>query len=272
MMARKRPCLEGVLTQDIPLKHGEIRVYQPGGDKSGVGVLWIHGGGFVSGCVSMDDPICSRYVRELNAVVISVEYRLAPEHPYPAGSDDIFDAWLWFVGNAGKLGVDPNRIIIAGQSGGGGQAAFLAQRILDFGGVQPMAQLLFCPMLDDRTCNNQTLDKEKHLLWNNKNNRAAWSWYLDCEAGSDEVLESAVPARRDNLSGLPVTWIGIGDADLFYAESKVYAERLELAGVKVELDVVQGGFHGFEVAAPAAQITVGYFSRHFSFIRRVLSS
>ncbi len=270
VMANRRPSVEGIETNDVELSHREIRIYKPKAKLSGVGVLWIHGGGFVSGCISMDDPTCSRYAKELNAVVVSVEYRLAPEHPYPAGSDDIFEAWQWMQENAESLGVDPERILIAGQSGGGGQAAFLAQRILDSGGVQPLAQLLFCPMLDDRTINRPELDAEKHLLWNNKNNRAAWSWYLEGRFDSEAHLQKAVPARRKALKGLPQAWIGIGDVDLFYEESKIYAERLRESGVKVVFDVVAGGFHGFEVAAPEAEVTKDYFSRHFSFIRTLL--
>ncbi len=270
LMANYRSSAEGVETKNVQLSHREIRIYQPRDKLSGVGVLWIHGGGFVSGCISMDDPTCSRYAKELNAVVVSVEYRLAPENPYPAGSDDIFEAWKWMLENAEQLGIDPERILIAGQSGGGGQAAFLAQRIFDSGGVQPLAQLLFCPMLDDRTIDRTELDAEKHLLWNNKNNRAAWNWYLDGKFDCDAYLEKAVPARRRDLKGLPHAWIGIGDADLFYEESKIYAERLRESGVAVALDVVPGGFHGFEVAAPDAEITRSYLSRHFSFIRSLL--
>jgi len=268
--ANRRRCEKGIETRDVDLTHREIRIYKPEGKLSGVGVLWIHGGGFVSGCISMDDPMCSRYAKELNAVVMSVEYRLAPEHPYPAGSDDIFEAWQWMLENAEQLGIDPEKILIAGQSGGGGQAAFLAQRILDFGGVQPLAQLLFCPMLDDRTINRTDLDAEKHILWTNSNNRAAWNWYLGGSSDSPDYFEQAVPARRKELKGLPPAWIGIGDADLFYEESKAYAERLEESGVDVVFDVVPGGFHGFEVAASNTELTKNYFSRHFSYTRGLL--
>jgi len=269
----KTPCLPGVSYSDTSLVNAKVRVYSR--DKNSEcaalkpGVLWIHGGGLITGAAAQDNKICSRYVNELDAVVCSVEYRLAPENPFPAGLDDCFEAWQWFLQQAEELGVDPSCIMVAGQSGGGCMAASLAQHIYDAGGVQPKAQLLFCPMLDDRTGAKRELDHMGYVGWTNRCNRQAWSWYMGCEAGADQVPENSVPARRADLSGLPPAWIGIGDLDLFYDEAKIYAERLQQAGVETTFDLVKGGPHGFEIPADGTPLVNDYFTRHFQSVRRL---
>ena len=142
--------------------------------------------------------------RDAGILVANVEYRLAPTHQYPAAIDDCVEAWQWLLQSAGELGIDPARIAIAGQSAGGGLAAALALRVHDAGGVQPAAQILFCPMIDDRTALRSELDGNDYLMWNTRHNRQAWSWYLGQPAGAPEVPAYAAPARRDDLSGLPL--------------------------------------------------------------------
>ena len=264
------PVPDGVAVRDVQLGNHKVRIYKPEARLSGAGVLWIHGGGFVMGGVEQDNRICSRYAAELNAVVLSTDYGLAPENPFPDGLEDCFESWQWFLEQARDLGVDPAGIAVAGQSGGGGMAASLAQRILDHGGTQPAAQFLFCPMLDDRTAARTELDAVKHVGWTNRNNRAAWSWYLGCEAGAGAVPDNAVPARREDLTGLPPTWIGIGDLDLFHEECRVYAERLKQAGVPTEIEEVPEAFHGFESLVPDSELAKGFFDRHFRYARDVL--
>lgn len=269
----RQPCFPGVSYTDVYVANTKARIYckddHDQKSSSTIGVFWIHGGGTIAGNYKMDNHICSRYVEQLDAVVCSVEYRLAPENPFPAGLDDCYDGWQWFVAQAKTLGVDSSRILLAGQSGGGCMAASLVQRVHDAGGIQPLAQLLWCPMLDDRTGANRELDVVEHIVWPNRNNRAAWSWYTGCEAGADEVPENSVPARRKKLSGLPPTWIGVGDMDLLYEESKVYAARLEEAGVEVVFEVVKGWPHGFE-SVLEGQITEDYFTRHFQAVRYLI--
>lgn len=266
----ERPVPRGIAVRDLHVGNHRVRIYKPEGKLSGAGVLWIHGGGFVMGDVTQDNRICSLYSAELNAVVLSTDYGLGPENPFPEGLSDCFESWRWFLEHAGDLGVDPARIAIAGQSGGGGMAASLAQRILDYGGTQPAAQFLFCPMLDDRTAARTELDALRHVMWPNRNNRAAWSWYLGCEAGGGAVPENAVPARREDLAGLPPTWIGIGDLDLFYEECKIYAERLKQAGVPTKIDEVSQAFHGFESLVPESELANSFFGRHFRYARTIL--
>lgn len=266
----RRGNTDGVTVKDVQLSNRKIRVYTPDGVVSGAGVLWIHGGGLIVGAYNINDDICARYAKAFNAVVVSVGYRLAPEHTYPAASDDLFEGWLWFLDHAEELGVDQNRIAVGGQSAGGGLTAHLCQRILDHGGTQPVAQLLWYPMLDDRTAANTELDAIKHLSWNNTHNRFGWSSYLGCEAGSDNVPDNAVPARRENLAGLPPAWIGIGTIDLFYQECIDYAERLREAGVDTVVDSVPGGFHGFETIAAKKKLSKDFIQRHFDYARNAL--
>lgn len=249
---------------------GCVRVYRPEGEQSGAGLLWIHGGGYLIGNAATNERECAQYALDLKAVVVSVEYRLAPRHPFPCALDDCFTAWQWLLQNADELGVDANRIVIAGQSAGGGLAAALAQRIFDGGGVQPAGQSLIYPMLDDRTAARRELDAIKHRLWNNRNNRGGWTHYLGQAAGLDEVPPYAVPARRADLSGLPPAWVGVGEVDLFYEEDVEYARRLQEAGVDCELYTVPGAPHAFEMLVPDAPVSRDFVAANNQFMRRVL--
>ena len=266
----RRHHMKGVQVERIRIGPFGLRIYQPDQGTCGAGLLWVHGGGFMMGSAAQDDGICSAFARRLGLVVVSVDYRLAPEHPFPAALDDCFAAWKWLLGAADDLGVDPARIAIGGMSAGGGLAASLAQKILDSAGRQPAAQLLMYPMLDDRTAADHSLDEIKHYLWNNHNNRAGWSAYLGQEPGQPDVPDYAAAARRAELSGLPPARIGVGDIDLFYDENRVYAERLNAAGVACELDLVPMAPHGFQVVAPRAAVSRVFNERNFDFLIRTL--
>jgi len=261
----------GVIIEKITLGKASIRIYQPEEGHCGAGLLWIHGGGLIMGTATMDDQECIKYARDLKLVVVSVEYRLAPEHPFPAAIDDCFEAWQWFQSTAEKLGVDPARIAIAGQSAGGGLAATLAQRVYDTGGAQPAAQVLIYPMLDDRTATKTALDPINHLIWNNKNNHRGWSWYLAQNAGAVNLPDYAAAARRDNLSGLPSTWIGVGEVDLFCEENGEYAQRLTAAGVICQFHTVPMAPHAFERMVPNAAISKAFDDEIKQFLRSSLA-
>lgn len=243
---------EGVLTGTVGgLPGGPVRLYAPapGRPRTGAAVLWIHGGGLVSGAAVQDHRWAGRLCDALGVVVVSAEYRLAPEHPCPTALDDCRAVWDWLLRHAGDLGVGTGRIAVGGQSAGGGLAAALAQRLHDEGGAEPAAQWLFCPMLDDRTAADRTLDAVRHPVWDNRSNREGWGAYLGAEPGGPETPPYAVPARREDLTGLPPAWIGVGDADLFHQESRDYAARLRAAGVDTVLDVMPGAPHGVETLA-----------------------
>ncbi|MVF13441.1 alpha/beta hydrolase [Ketobacter sp. MCCC 1A13808] len=260
----------GVLLSRHRLSNSNIRVYRPEGECSGAGLLWIHGGGYIFGAAGFNDKECARYARELKLVVVSVDYRLASEFPFPCALDDCYEAWQWFLEQCTQLGVSPHRIVVSGQSAGGGLAAGLVQRIADQSGIQPAGQALFCPMLDDRTASLKELDKVQHLGWNSKSNRRGWSDYLGLAPGSPTVPPYASPARRENLSGLPPAWIGVGDIDLFYQEDCDYAGSLTKAGVACDLKIVPGAPHGFETVAPDVPITREFYDSHDQFLRKAL--
>ena len=227
------------------------------------GLLWIHGGGYLIGSPGQDVELCRRYARELGATVASVDYRLAPEHQYPAALDDCYAALLWL---AGLPGVDRSRIAIGGASAGGGLAAALTQMAHDRGEVQVAAQLLTYPMLDDRTSQRTDAMKPGMRLWDKGSNRFGWAAYL---GNADPAV--AVPARRDDLRGLPPAWVGVGTLDLFHDEDLAYAERLRAAGVPCEVELVPGAFHGFDGMAPKAEVSRAFFRSQCAMLRRAFT-
>ncbi len=249
-----------------------LRIYRPATRRSNSALFWIHGGGFVIGKASQDDRLCGETAQRLGIVVVSVEHRLAPENPFPAALDDCHAGWQWMQQHAGELGIDPSRVAIGGESAGGGLAAGLAQRLLDEGSSLPLAQWLFCPMLDDRTAARRELDQINHYIWNNRLNAIGWRAYLATEPGAGDVPAYAAPARREDLRGLPPAWIGVGDIDLFHEEDCAYAERLNAAGVQVTLDVVAGAPHGFGSWAPASQLARDFVARAHAWLQRQFDS
>ncbi|GAA1826267.1 alpha/beta hydrolase [Agromyces salentinus] len=251
--------VDGVERRKAKAGHAGLRIFTPA-QPNGSALIWIHGGGLVLGSAAGDDRFCGETARDTGAIVISVDYRLAPRHPYPAALDDAHAAWTWVGDGAAELGVDPARIAIGGASAGGGLAAALVQRLHDEG-AKPAAQLLFCPMLDDRTAANRDLDARTHLVWNNRSNLVGWRSYLGTEPGAADVPPYAAPARRTDLSGLPPVWTYWTDVELFGAEDAAYAERLRAAGVDVTSEVVPAAPHGFEVWGSQSELAQGLFGR-----------
>ncbi len=260
----------GVTIEDYQLTHRNVRVYRPEGSANRAALLWIHGGGFIMGDISNNDRECAAIARTLGIVVVSTGYRVAPKHPFPAALDDCFEAWSYLQAHAEQWQLDRYRVAVQGQSAGGVLAASLIQRIADTGGVQPAAQLLMYPMLDDRTALNMALDPIKHRLWNNKNNRAAWSWFLGQPAGQPEAPRYAAAARREDLTGLPPTWIGVGECDLFYQEDCDYAARLKAAGVPCEFFVGPQCPHGYDLIAPEASVSQALIQEYYRYLRSCL--
>ncbi len=208
----------------------------------------------------MDDVLCGETARQTGVTIVSVDYRLAPRHPFPAAIDDAHAAWLWMQRHLDELGLDAGRIAIGGQSAGGGLAASLVQRVHDEGGTIA-AQWLFCPMLDDRTAVDRALDGVDHFVWSNRSNLVGWSSYLGSAIGSATLPPYAAAARRDDLSGLPPTWMYTSDIELFHDEDLAYAQRLESAGVDTTLEVVSGAPHGFEAWAADSVLARDIVSR-----------
>lgn len=235
----------------------DVRVLQydpPGAKKARPAVLEIHGGGYVLGTADMSDMANRAMALQLDCVVVSVDYRLAPETPWPGSLEDNYAALKWLAANAAELGIDPARIAVVGGSAGGGHAAALAIHARNEGGPRICFQLIDYPMLDDRTC----LDPEPHpyageFVWTPEHNLFGWRALLAGEPGGDEVHETAAPARVKDPAGLPPAFISIGALDLFLDESLEYTRRLARAGVPVELHVIPGAYHGFGIAADSPQ-------------------
>jgi acetyl esterase/lipase len=216
------------------------------------------------GHAGQDDALCRRFARELGITVAAVDYRLAPAHPYPAPLEDCYAALLSL---AGMPTVDESRIAIAGASAGGGLAAALALLARDRREIALAAQLLLYPMLDDRTADRPDPDARHRRLWNNTSNRLGWNAYL-----GDADPDVAVPARRRDFSGLPMTWIGVGTLDILYDEAVTYAHRLRAADVPCKLEAVPGAFHGFDAVAPKTGVAARFFGSQCDLLRAALAA
>lgn len=212
-------------------------------------ILHTHGGGFIVGSAKGAVRQMQEVAQALDCVVVSVEYRLAPETRFPGALEDNYAGLKWLHANAAALGVDRSRIAVMGESAGGGHAAMLAIAARDRGEIPLAYQALTYPMLDDRTGSvRKTPPYQGVLIWTPQANVYGWTSLLGMPAGSTKVPYGAVPARVENLRGLPPAFIGVGSIDLFVDEDIEYARRLIDAGVPTTLNVVPGGFHGFDIA------------------------
>jgi triacylglycerol lipase len=233
-----------------------VLVYSPPEAAAPLGcVFHIHGGGYVIGTVDAQEAQHREMVAKLGCVIVTVDYRLAPETAFPGAIEDCYAALAWTFAHAAEVGVDPTRIGVMGESAGGGLAAALALLVRDRGEHALAFQHLIYPMIDDRTCAHP--DPHPHageFIWTPHNNRFGWAALLGVEPGSDGVSPYAAAARAQDLSGLPATFISTGALDLFLEEDIEYARRLLRAGVPTELHVYPGGYHGFDFD-PTAQIS-----------------
>ena len=218
-------------------------------------LLWIHGGGYVMGSAGDTDQTLAQIALETDCTVFSVDYRLAPEHAYPAALDDCFDCLLWLQKHANQLKIDPARIAIGGASAGAGLTAALALRARDEGTQQVLFQLLIYPMLDHRHRTPSSRAIQDPNLWNEQTNRLAWALYLGALTDHDEIPLYASASLAADLTNLPPAFVCVGDLDIFLDEDIDYAQRLLQAGVPTELHVYPGAIHGFDMLAPDAAIS-----------------
>jgi len=235
-------------------------------------LLFVHGGGFM-----MPDPALMPRLQEIATdcycVVVSVDYRLAPETRYPGSLEDNYAVLKWVHAQAAELGIDRSRIAVGGQSAGGGHAASLAIHARDRNEVPIVFQLLISPQLDDRTGSSHPAPPAiGHFMWTASANRFAWSSLLGVPAGSPKVPAGAVPARVASVAGLPPAWIGVGSIDLFVEEDMEYARRLVHAEVATELLVVRGAFHGFDLLVPDAEASKQFSASWKSALRKAFAT
>jgi acetyl esterase/lipase len=284
MEARKRPLMAPLpapfpqpAIRHVPAAPGapDVRVIIVDPHPGAVGrpvFVHTHGGGYVTEN-TMIYPLIQTIAHDCHCVVVSVDYRLAPETPYPGSLDDNYAALQWVYDNAEMLGIDRRRIAVGGESAGGGHAVALALRARDRKQIPVMFQLLIYPMLDDRTGSTHPVpDCVGRHIWTEASNRFAWTAFLGVPAGSPDLTPGSVPARVDDLSGLPPAWIGTGSIDLFADEDITFARRLIGAGVPTELAVFQGGYHGFDLLAPEAAVSKRFAEGWKSGLKRAFSN
>lgn len=257
--ARQRPPLAVELSEDVTRTDHEVdgdepiavRVHRPRDAKGSLPCVFsIHGGGYVLGSYEMDDARFDRWCVVHQVVGVSVEYRLAPECPYPGPLEDCYRALSWTFAHADELSIDRGRIGLFGSSAGGGLAAGLALLARDRAELHLAFQLLDCPMLDDRQ-STPSICRDDLLTWTRGSNEFGWRSYLGAIYGTDGVPQYAAAARATDLSGLPPAFVAVGAIDGFRDEDVDYATRLSRAGVETELHVYPGAPHGFQLARDA---------------------
>lgn len=261
----------------IPGRNGapDVRIYvinaKPG--QSRPGFLHTHGGGFILGTAGGDLATLQGLATKLDAVIVTVDYRLAPETNYAGSIEDNYAGLKWMYDHADEIGLDRKRIAVGGESAGGGHAALLAITARDRGEVPVIFQSLVYPMLDDRTGTTRKVPPHVGaIMWTPPQNRLGWQAFLAREPGTDASPVAAVPARNPNVRGLPATWIGVGSIDLFVDEDIEYARRLVDAGVPTELLVIPGGYHGFDQIAGDTKISQAFNQSRVDALKRAFAN
>lgn len=261
--AQLQPSLTSTETVDISDKiitgiddnELRLRIYKPAHQDTELPVLlWIHGGGYILGSIEDNDHLCVRVVETANCVVVSVDYRLAPEYPYPAPLEDCYSALAWIADYATELNIDVNRIGVAGASAGGGLAAGLTLLARDRAYPPICFQMPLYPMINDGNNTPSANEITEGMVWNQKSNDFGWKCYLGDLHGQDDVPIYAAPARAEDYSNLPYTFTCVGQLDPFRDETLSYVTKLAQAGVDVEFHLYPGAYHGFEMLNPQSQL------------------
>jgi len=262
LMKEQMPVIPGVVTEDQIIPGPEdspdvtVRIYRPE-KQAGLlpALLWIHGGGYMLGDIDQEDFTAKQFTLAGECIVVSVDYRLAPENPYPAPLEDCYAALKWLSIQADKLRIDRSCIAIGGASAGGGLAAGLAILARDRAEVKTIFQLLVYPMINDCNISPASDVLPDTILWTRESNLTGWRSYLGCEPGVEGISCYAAAFRANKLEDLSATYITVGDLDLFAREDIEYSRRLVAAGVPTELHVYPGGCHAFDMLVPDADIS-----------------
>ena len=243
-----------------------LRLYRPEtAAEISAGLIYIHGGGMIMGDLESQDENMREAATELNIPIASIDYRKAPEHPYPAAPEDCYAGVSWVFANTETLGMDPTNIGLMGASAGGGLALATALMLRDRGGPELAYLLPIYPMIDDRHSTRSSHEVVDIGIWDRKGSIEAWEWYL----GGAEADAYAAPARAEDLTNLPPTYIDVGDLDLFRDEDIEIAQRLSAAGVPVEFHLWPGAYHASELFAPNAALSQRIWSTRYTAIRRM---
>jgi acetyl esterase/lipase len=247
-----------------------LRIFRPA-DVAGMmpAIFWTQGGGYVMTSPDLDDAICQELAINHSCVVISVEWRRAPEHPFPAASEDCYTGLSWLVRQAADLGIDAQRVVIAGSSSGGGSTASLALLVRDRREFGIAHQMLIYPMLDDRNDTPSAHLVTDARVWNRTKNEFAWRAFLGDTYGTDNISPYAVPSRMESLKGSIPASILTAELDLFRDENILYAMRLMADGVPTELYVYPRVPHGFDRLAPKAAVSQQFFGDQNAILRRI---
>ena len=268
------PQFPGVATEDrtVPGPDGDpdvtVRVYRPAGAEGPLpGIYFIHGGGMVLGNIDGEDATACTLCEAVGAVVVSVEYRLAPEHPHPAPVEDCYAGLRWTAEHAEELGIDPARLALYGGSAGGGLVLGTALLARDRGGPAVRFMMPIYPMIDDTHTTASSQEITDIGIWDRAGNIEAWDWYL---AGKP-ADQYAAPTRAEDVSGLPPAYIDVGTVDLFRDEDIAFAQRLMAAGVPCELHVNPGSYHASEVFAPDAALSQRIWATRIAALKRALA-
>lgn len=269
---------ESVVVDDVTVEGPEgaselaLRVYRPASSPSVPCLYWMHGGGMMIGSVDMDDALLVDTVERLGIGAVSVEYRLAPEHPDPAPVEDCYAGLLWTARHGSEYGLNSDRLAVGGISAGGGLAAGIALLARDRGGPAVTFQLLLAPMLDDRATTPSSTAYDGSVVWDRNDNRRGWTALLGDRMGTHDVSHYAAPARAAELAGLPPAFVDVGEIETFRDECIDYARRLAAAGVSTELHVYRGAFHGFDLMAPESAVGVLAWNLRRAALARALGS
>ena len=265
---------EHAYTAPGPDGHGvPLLVWRPREMTATTGALyWIHGGGMIGGIHrGAEIPSLLAYAHESDLVVVSVDYRLAPENPHPTPIEDCYTGLTWLHESAVDLGVDPGRVVVGGASAGGGLAAALALLARDRGGPAIRAQLLLYPMLDDRNDSVSAHQMTGVGVWDRTSNDTGWGCLLQGGQGGPDVSPYAAPARAEDLSNLPPAFLDVGSAETFRDEVVEYASRIWKAGGQAELHVWPGGYHAFDSIVEDAALSRCAQAQRLPWLRRVLT-
>ncbi|TDD71402.1 alpha/beta hydrolase [Actinomadura darangshiensis] len=251
---------------DVP-----VRIYRPRPEARPAPVLvYFHGGGFVTGDLENEHDRCLTFAGEDGIAVVSVDYRLAPEHPFPAGFEDCYAATVWAHAHAREFGGDPERVAVGGGSAGGALAAAVAQRARDEGGPPLVFQMLLYPVLDDRMDTPSMRTFTEPPLFNRTDAEHMWRHYLGAANVGADVPAYAAPARAGDLAGLPPAYVLVAECDPLRDEGFGYAHRLIVSGVPTELHHVPGACHGFD-GIMAARLGRLAFAEERAVLRRCLA-